>query len=707
MKQSIKLLFLLLVTMLSAMSCTTQPLTPEEELELIRERYVESLESIAPTQEIVAQYIKDIDLESGAWRDLDYMDQSGSGWKSTIHAERTGDMAAFYSRHKEDQEQFTHAELSKAIHAAWKYWFDHKPVCKTNWWPNDIGVPKPMGRSFLLLQDEMSEDESQSAKEVVFPKTVMKRTGTNLLWESDIVLTRALFLGDIELAHEAIKNIASLVCVVERGIEGIQKDNSFHQHGPQQQFGNYGMAMLETGYSVYCPLLAGTSFAFSEEVIDVVVDLICDGYGWVMWNGALDVNSTGRFFSQGVQEEKGNAILAAVYRFLPACNDEQKARVQQFIDDNTTGKREMLGQKSFYCSDGMYHHTPTWAASLKMSSMRCDGDGSDVGIYAPDAFVAPTAWRAIKTYNARVVGTEQGDDHLKGYYFADGALYTYVDGDDYENCAAVWDWRKVPGITCYESTEPIQRYKGLIPPTQSSYVGTCTDKKSGITSMILNRDSLMAHKSWVVTDDFVLCLGSGVRDYLGKATLTTTIDQKIAKGDLLYLNGGSWESVDKKVASEKNMRFYHYKSGYIVLDGSEAEGSIAMREGDWEEVSLGYDPQVDRKDVFTLFVRHRKQNDSYKYLILPARTKEEVALFDVAAIDVIQNDTKAVIVKYKDTYYISAFETGSYQANDLKFEATIPGLFMLKPSGDSWSVEGHDPTQRVTDDEFVKSLQLL
>ena len=61
------------------------------------------------------------------------------------------------------------------------------------------------------------------------------------------------------------------------------------------------------------------------------------------------------------------------------------------------------GNKHFRESDYTVHRTPTWLASVRMAS-------------------------------ERVIGTELvNEDNLKGYYMADGALYTYVYGDGYHN----------------------------------------------------------------------------------------------------------------------------------------------------------------------------------------------------------------------------------------------------------------------------------
>jgi chondroitin AC lyase len=55
-------------------------------------------------------------------------------------------------------------------------------------------------------------------------------------------LIKAILLRDAVLAKRARDTIFSGIKMSSK--EGIQPGFSFHQHGPQQQFGNYGLSFL-------------------------------------------------------------------------------------------------------------------------------------------------------------------------------------------------------------------------------------------------------------------------------------------------------------------------------------------------------------------------------------------------------------------------------------------------------------------------------
>lgn len=89
-----------------------------------------------------------------------------------------------------------------------------------------------MGAAFILLEDELSPAEKQSAIEVL-EHAKFGMTGQNKVWLAGNVLMRALLQNDYPLVKEARDIIASEI--MTGGKEGIKEDWSFHQHGAQQQ----------------------------------------------------------------------------------------------------------------------------------------------------------------------------------------------------------------------------------------------------------------------------------------------------------------------------------------------------------------------------------------------------------------------------------------------------------------------------------------
>ena len=178
-------------------------------------------------------------FEDGVWRDIDYSDKSRGGWHPTLHVTRILALARAYR--SASSASFGNPSVGKVIHSAMKWWFDNLPVCP-NWWHNDIGVPKKMTAALLLMKEELSEEEIRGGLKVL-ETSAFGRTGQNKVWLAGNQLMKGLLIDDEQLVAEAVRQITEEIRVTLQ--EGIKPDWSFHQHGMQLQFGNYGLAYAE------------------------------------------------------------------------------------------------------------------------------------------------------------------------------------------------------------------------------------------------------------------------------------------------------------------------------------------------------------------------------------------------------------------------------------------------------------------------------
>jgi chondroitin AC lyase len=603
----------------------------------------------------------------GNWPDIAYTGQKLSGWEPMTHADRILDMTKAYQAKKSS---FYHSKvLATSIHNAMNYWFDNKLVCK-NWWYNDIGIPKTLGAAFILFEDQLSPTEKQRAI-AVMSKAKIKMSGQNKVWLAGNVLVRGLLQNDFDLIKQARDSIFAQI-VVSNG-EGIQPDNSFHQHGWQQQFGNYGAAFI-SDMSFWSKVFNGTSLSAEQNKLNILFDLINEGYHRILWKGYMDVNGLGRQFYKQSQPHKAfsTGFSANGLRSVDAVN---KDKYKAFLDDNFYSKdrsTKLIVLHHFWKSDQTVYRRPKWMTSVKMSSLR-------------------------------VIGSEAGNgDNMKGYYLADGATYTYINGDEYNNIFPVWDWSKLPGVTAYETNAALKvlGFNGYM--NNHRFVGNVSDGKTGLTSMQLNRDKLSAAKSWIFTDDFVLCMGSGIATD-SVCTVTTSIEQRLKKSDLLQFANLKWSKTEKRdLKNPKDVRFFHDNTGYIILQAEKLSVRDESRTGSWHDVMQSYPKDwTETNSVISLWVEHgvKPQDASYQYVILPASTLKKTASFDVKSIQVIMNTIEAQVVYLPNEkkVFIAAFSPIDIKLPlNVRFRSEQPGLFMVKyQSNNGPEVIGADPTQQL------------
>lgn len=602
----------------------------------------------------------------GSWNDIDYESQNRSGWSPKTHVERILILAKAYQLPSSGY--FESKDVEAAIHKSLQYWIDRK-LESPNWWHNRIGVPKTLGGVLVLFEQKLTPQEKEDAL-VLMKNAKFGMTGQNKVWLAGNVLVTGLLENDLDVVKSARDTIVSEIKIGNQ--EGIKYDNSFHQHGAQQQFGNYGAAYISS-MSFWAQMFSGTDISFNQSQLNVLSGLINNGYRQILWKGYMDVNALGRQFFRMAQIHKAfsTGFSALMLSYVDKINQN---RYNDLIKDNFENRREptsLTGLYHFWMSDMTVKRCPLWMASVKMSS-------------------------------DRVIGAEAGNgDNLKGYYLADGATYTYVDGDEYSNIFPCWDWRKLPGITSYETNTPLKELSWGGYHNNSNFVGNVNDGQFGITAMDFYRDGITARKAWIFTDDYILCLGAGISADSG-CVITTSIEQQVKKGDLFQLQNNVWETKSTTDFSSQNeIRFFSGNKGYIILGESKGVALQESRSGKWNNIMAMYpNDMIENKEVFSLWINHGKdpQNATYQYLVLPAKSKDETKDFKTEDIQVISNtkDIQAIWLSKGKMAFVAAYTPADIQVSkDIYLKSSETGLFLLKQEGKKLKVTFADPTQQL------------
>lgn len=602
----------------------------------------------------------------GSWKDIDYDSQNRSGWSPKTHVERILILTKVYRL--PSSRYFESKEVEAAIHKSLQYWIDRKLV-SLNWWHNQIGIPKTLGGALILFESKLTPQEKQDAL-AIMNNAKFGMTGQNKVWLAGNVLVRGLLENDFNLVKSARDTIVSEIKMVNE--EGIKYDNSFHQHGAQQQFGNYGAAYISS-MSFWAQMFSGTSIGFDQSQLNILSNLINNGYRRILWKGYMDVNALGRQFFRMAQIHKAFSVGFSAL-MLSEVDKVNESKYNDLIKDNFENRGQptsLTGLYHFWMSDMTVQRRPLWMASVKMSS-------------------------------DRVIGAEAGNgDNLKGYYLADGATYTYVDGDEYSNIYPCWDWRKLPGITSYETNTPLKELSWGGYHNSSNFVGNVNDGRFGITAMDFYRDGITARKAWIFTDDYVLCLGAGISADSG-CVVTTSIEQQVKKGDMFQLKNNTWNKTNLVEFTPQNeIRFFGGNKGYIIMEPQKGKALVESRSGKWNYIMNMYSKDmVENKEVLSLWIDHGKdpKNSTYKYLILPAKSEEEVKEFKTEDVQILRNtkEIQAVWLPKENMAFIASYIPADIQlSKDIYLKSNETGLFLLKQDGRKLKITFADPTQQL------------
>ena len=531
----------------------------------------------------------------GTWADLDYASPAHSGWPPATHWTRMAAMAAAAGARA--TRPADRAQFLAAAHRAFAFWIGRDFQC-ANWWYNEIGVPKTVGTVALLLGAELAPDEQRYVTGTSLSRFPIARTGQNRVWLAGNTLMLGLLTGDVAVIRAASAAIWSEVAVTTA--EGIQPDFSFHQHGAQQQFGNYGMALaVETAR--WGRILRGTPWALPDGPLAVFRHYLLDGQNWVSWRGAMDISACGRQFMPHSPRAK-TANLMRVMEQAASFDAAHEEAYRAFIARNRPdAANDLTGNKYFWRSDYMVHRRPGLAATLKLSSKR-------------------------------VIGAELvNNENLSGYHTADGALYLYRDGDEYEDIFPVWDWRKLPGVTCAQTEPPAFKTSFV----DRDFVGGVSDGSDGCCALDYERDGVRAKKAWFFAGDMVVCLGA---DISGRAseTIATTLNQTLRRGAVRAVSAGAAQTIAPGRHTLTGIDSVEHDGWrYTLLEKGVLHLETGPVTGNWRRVFNNPEtPAPDvTKEVFLLWLDHGRdpQGASYGYAVTPASSEVRLRVLENSA----------------------------------------------------------------------------
>ncbi len=638
------------------------------------------------------------DFREGCFGDIDYSSGERGRWPATLHVTRMYALAKIY---KDGNDAWRGSEeLKSLLHAGMAYWFRTMPKCP-NWWHNDIGVPKKMTAILLMMRDELSDDEIDGGLRVL-ESSGFGLTGQNKVWLAGNNLMKGLLIDDEDLVLRARGIIAEEICVTDD--EGVQDDWSYHQHGPQNQMGNYGLAYAE-GMSFWFRVLAGTKFMFDEGRIRIISNFVKEGLCWTVCRGIMDPNFCGRqvFLNAG----RGKVLSLAVI----ARNMAEVMRREALAEDGSVfcgdvGSDSGLSDKGDHLLQEARFYDRVADECLYRLDMEDGTAGakyfprSDCGTYRADGWHS-----SVRMHSERTIGFEfTNTENTLGNFSADGAVLLMQDGDEYENIFACWDWRKVPGVTAYNDGKPIKCDDSLQGKRNMTehVAGAVAETSAGtvmVASMELNRDGLHAFKSTFFFEGRIFALGSDI--YTSNPDfkeVTTSVDQNHLRGKVSFGDAAAdfAEANDLTDTIRVGVKWIHHNNrGYVSLDGVGMNLSGAVQRGKWDCIEPSFKDEWDEKPVFKCWFDHPLESlsngraGSYEYAILPCASVDETIDFERGVSNgespVLMNTAECQAVSQDGVICAVVHKAGVYEIGGETFEVDRPCV--LVDDGDDLTVE--------------------
>lgn len=650
-----------------------------DEYDLILERVFEEYQSSPNTATLnkEAKEWSESIKENGSWEDINYKDQSGTGWKPDRHIKRIGTLTKAYTR--KESELFGSEKVYNQIISAAEYWINLNPSPNSsNWWWISISVPQEIGKLLSAMRfgtkklpQELENNLIKWMNMTVSTSKSPGKDGSNLTDIAQHRIMQAALTKNENLLSESVKMTSESIKFSEK--DGIQRDYSFHAHGPELYMHGYGMEYLSgiRNIEVY---VKGTRFSYIPEQMELISDFVKKGYLQVIRGKYIDYSVIGRGISRNNATRTNSNLVKQLRDVVP---DESTKTygdaIKRIQEDESTSFGVEPSHTHYWRSDYTVHHRPEFMVSVNIASNR-------------------------------TIRTESGNgENLNGQFLTEGAMYIAVDGNEYFNIFPVWKWYMIPGTTTPANQKLKKRTNWVAENGNVDFVGGVSDGINGVTTYQMDAYKTKAKKAWFFFDDKVICLGAGISADRPEP-IYTTINQSLKKGEVWTGENTSLkEFTEKEAHFDKDLKWvWHDAIAYYFPSSQNIRLSAQTQSGSWKAINSNSSDKKIEMNVFNLWIDHQlnPSNSQYSYILLPGiESPDGISSASVSSIEIVENssDIQAVWDNSNKLLGVVFYKKGKLEWNGNTISMDQPGVVLACQTDDGeWTINYADPTQKLS-----------
>ncbi|WP_018474373.1 polysaccharide lyase family 8 super-sandwich domain-containing protein [Echinicola pacifica] len=622
-----KILIFGLLCLLSSGTLDAQDLSPvlQKHRELLLKNRVKSGN--------MDNYIKNFNLQEGAWSDLNYQDKDKTGWDVTTHLYRCRYLSYAYANPSSGYHNSPKilAILNSALDHFLSIGYKNR-----NWFPMEVSIPSVLLDVEILLGDELSASNKQRMNEFCSHVKIYK-SGANLIYLGNNVLHYALLTGNEALAEEAV---TKMLGEITRGsATAIQDDYSFYHHKERLQQFSYGGAFLQISSQLAWEL-SDSKYAFPADKVDILRQFMLQGMRWMV-RGKYTVPPTiDRAASR--KESLSSTISIETVEFLEDLDPANKAAYQQMKEQLSSPKAmSVIGTRAFYKGEILTHHTREFSTFVKVISDRT---------------------QPVESING---------ENTQGKFSSFGNNFFLKNGKEYYDLMAFWNWNLQPGFTYSPSANAIIR---------KPFSGVLATEELGLASMdyaledASHKPVLKAKKTWFTHGDIMVALVSDLQS--STKEVKTAMDQSRWAG-WVQTNGKNLSSAQGYTMDQGEFVFHN---GLVYGTGPSSLISLDLidKKASWGDINIKYKGEKPLMDkVFLPYIK-QSEGDFY-YYIAPARNLGEAkAIHSSAGFEVNMNNEKAQIIQFSEDIIAGVIWDSSYKVMLGKHSVTFshPSYFI-------------------------------
>ncbi|EOT0257493.1 polysaccharide lyase 8 family protein [Staphylococcus aureus] len=581
-----------------------------------------------------------------------------------------------------------------------------------NWWDYEIGTPKSLTNTLLLLNGDISSDEKKkytapiktfapdSDKILSSVGKAEPAKGGNLVDIAKVKLLESIIEEDKDMTKNSIDSFNKVFTYVQSNStgkerNGFYKDGSYIDHQDVPYTGAYGVVLLE-GISQMMPMIKATPFKDSNQNDTTLKSWIDEGFMPLIYKGEMMDLSRGRAISREneTSHTASATVMKSLLRLSDTMDDSTKTRYKQIVktsveSDSSYKQTDYLNSYSDISKMKSLMEDSTISTNGLTQQLKIYNDMDRVTYHNKDldfAFGLSMTSKNIARYESI------NGENLKGWHTGAGMSYLYnSDVKHYrDNFWATADMKRLAGTTTLDNEEPKSTD---VKKSSKTFVGGTKfdDQHASIGMDFENQDkTLTAKKSYFILNDKIVFLGTGIKSTDSSKNPVTTIENRKANGYTLYTD-------DKQTTAsnindqETNSVFLESTNstqnniGYHFLNKSKITVKKESHTGKWSDINKSQKSEDKKDEYYEVTQKHSNSDNKYGYVLYPGLSKD-VFKTKKDEVTVVKQEDDFHVVKDNESVWAGVNyndSTQTFDINGTKVEVKAKGMFILKKKDDN------------------------
>ncbi|HDE0386182.1 TPA: polysaccharide lyase 8 family protein [Staphylococcus aureus] len=578
-----------------------------------------------------------------------------------------------------------------------------------NWWDYEIGTPRALTNTLLLLNADISNDEKKKYTATI--KTFAPNSdkilssvgqpeqakGGNLVDITKVKLLESIIEEDKDMMKKSIDSFNKVFTYIQdsatdKDRNGFYKDGSYIDHKDVPYTGAYGVVLLE-GISQMMPMIKETPFNDSNQNDTTLKSWIDDGFMPLIYKGEMMDLSRGRAISREneTSHTASATVMKSLLRLSDAMDESTKAKYKQIVktsvkSDSSYNQNDYLNSYSDISKMKSLMEDSTLSTNDLTQQLKIYNDMDRVTYHnkvLDFAFGLSMTSKNVSRYESI------NNENLKGWHTGAGMSYLYnSDVKHYrDNFWATADMKRLAGTTTLDNellkdTDDKKSSKTFVGGTKFD------DQHASIGMDFENQDkTLTAKKSYFILNDKIVFLGTGIKSTDSSKNPVTTIENRKANGYTLYTDDKQTTASDNQETHSVFLESTDTKKniGYHFLNKPKITVKKESHTGKWSDINKSQKTEDKTDEYYEVTQKHSNSDNKYGYVLYPGLSKD-VFMTKKDEVTVVKQEDDFHVVKDNESVWAGVNyndSTQTFDINGTKVEVKAKGMFILKKKDDN------------------------